>query len=110
MAITLAEQNILAQNADFITCVRQASATVALEVLDEVQGVMEYDEMIARNNLARRVINDAPAAARRAAYVLATASPTTDPTAITDAQYLTFVRDNWSALAGHNENIPEPPA
>lgn len=104
MAISLEQQNVLATDGDFIARIRQAAATVALEVLRENPALLgggnaEYSP---RASLARQVINNAPQAAQRAAYILATASPTVDPAAITDAQYLTFLRDNWSALAGYN--------
>ena len=104
MAITLAEQHQQASDGDFANRIRQAAATVALEVMSEDPSLLSggNDEYLKRESLARQVINNAPQAAQRAAYILATASPTTDPTAITDEQYLDFVRGNWSKLAGYN--------
>ena len=104
MTITLAEQHALSTDGDFINRVRQASATVSLEVLSEDPVTLGggNDEYANRLSLAQRVLNNAPAAAQRAAYILATASPTTDPGAITDPQYLDFLRTNWSALSGYN--------
>jgi hypothetical protein len=107
MAITLAEQHQLASDGDFLNRVRQAACTIAFEVLDEVQGTMTDEEMLARNSLARTIINSAPQSAQRFAYTLATQSPTTNPNVITDAAYLTFLRDNWNKLAGYNPNLPE---
>lgn len=104
MAITLAEQHQLATDGDFINRVRQAAATVALEVLSENPASLDggNDEYIRRESLARQVLTNAPQAAQRAAYILATASPTVDPEAIADNQYLAFLRNTWSALSGYN--------
>ena len=112
MAITLEEQHQLATDGDFINRIRQAAATVALEVLSEDPATLGggNDEYEPRANLARQVINNAPAAAQRAAYIVATASPTTDPAAITDEQYLAFMRSKWSVLAGYNPlYVPDVP-
>ena len=112
MAITLAEQHVLATNGEFINRIRQAGATVALEIMSEEPALLpggnaEYEQ---RANLARRFLNDAPAAAQRAAYVLATASGESDPILISDTIYLNFVRTNWSALAGYNPlYVPDVP-
>ena len=104
MTITLAEQNQLATDGEFIIRIRQAGATVALEVMEEDPLGLGggNDEYLKRQSLASRFINDASGASQRASYIMATASPTTDPLAITDEQYLGFVRDKWSALAGYN--------
>ena len=110
MAITLEQQHTLSTDGDFINRVRQAAATVALEVMSENPATLDggNDEYTERAQLARNVISNAPAAAQRAAYILATASPTTDPEAISDVQYLGFLRDNWSALSGYNPlYVPE---
>lgn len=110
MAISLENQHLLATDADFINRIRQAGATVALEIMNEdpsllTGGNAEYEQRAA---LARRFINDAQGSAQKAAYILATASTETDPEFITDNQYLTFLRTNWSALAGYNPNyVPE---
>ena len=109
MAITLAEQHTLATDADFINRVRQAAATVALEVMSEDPALLTggNTEYKLRESLARSVINNAPQAAQRAAYILATASGEINPVLINDSQYLTFLRNNWSALAGYNPNYVE---
>jgi hypothetical protein len=106
MAITLEDQHVLANNGDFINRVRQAACTVAFEVMEEVQGGMSQAEMQARHNLARQVINDAQASAQRAAFTLATQSPTVNPLVIPDANYIIFLQDNWTRLSGFNPNLP----
>ena len=104
MSITLAEQNQIATDGAFIVRIRQAGATVALEVMEENPTLLGggNDEYLKRQALAMRFINDAPGASQKAAYILATAAPTTDPQAITDTQYLEFVRAKWSPLSGYN--------
>jgi hypothetical protein len=104
MAITLKEQHELSINGEFVVRIRQAAATVALEVLAEDPATLggQNEEYARRLALAQSVLRDAPAAAQRAAYILATASPVTNPEAITDAQYLAFLHTNWSALSGYN--------
>ena len=104
MTLSLENQHILATNGDFINRIRQAASTIALEVMQEdpsqlTNGNEEYAYRLA---LARQVINNAPQAAQRAAYILATAAPGTDPAAITDNQYLAFLRNSWTSLAGYN--------
>ena len=110
MAITLAEQHVLATDGDFINLVRQAMATVALSVMSENPAALDggNTEYLLRQSLAQRVIRNAPEAARLAAYVFATKSPTTDPEAITDAAYVAVVGGEWSAIAGYNAlYVPE---
>ena len=104
MTITLAEQHTLATDGEFINLIRQAMATVALSVMNENPAGLDggNDEYLLRQSLAQRVIRNAPEAAKLAAYIFATKSPTTDPEAITDAAYISVVSGEWSAIAGYN--------
>ena len=52
--------------------------------------------------LANKIINGNAQTFQKAAQVLATQSPQTDPVEISDAGYLSFIRDKFSTLAGYN--------
>ncbi len=103
--ISLAEQHTLATDGDFINLVRQAMATVALQVMSEDPTALAggNTEYLLRQALAQRVIRNAPEAATKAAYIFATKSPSVDPAAISDAAYLAVIAAEWSAIAGYND-------
>ena len=105
MSLSLAEQKALSINEIFRDRVEMAMATVAFTIIEEVQGQMSVEEMAARENLARRVINDARGMAIRASAPLATVAIDSDPNAM-NALYVTFIGNEWTRLAGHNPNLP----
>lgn len=108
MAITLAEQHVLATDGVFINRVRQAMATVAVEVLTESPAGMVSGEYSARKSLAQQVVRNANDVARNAAFILVTHPGLTvlDPDAPSDEQYLTVIRNRWNVLSGFNELDP----
>jgi len=104
MAITLLQQANLLANIDFIKIIQQSLATVALEVMTEDPADLDGGpaEYVQRQALARQVLNNAPEVARYKSYILVTQMNSTDPESVTDSNYLTFIRNNWTALAGYN--------
>ena len=106
MAITLVEQHRLATDMNFVTRLRQALLKVAMEVLTE--GGDNYLLYQAREQLARRVLEDSIGQSKRLAYALATEAPSAEQGDISDSGMLTFVRAKWTLLAGYNPNAPSP--
>jgi hypothetical protein len=109
MAITLAEQHALASDGDFINRVRQSMAAKAVDVLQEDPTGLVAGEYNARKRLAQRIVNDANAVAKNAAFILATHNGvnTTDPEAIPDSAYTTVIGNLWNVLAGFNVLDPD---
>lgn len=107
MAISLADQQTLIEDKNFTNRVRQACITVSMEVLTETE--LNYEKYTARVTLANRFITSPQRNAELMAIIFATDSPTADHTAITDAQLIGYVIDNWDTLSGYNPNAPAAP-
>lgn len=102
--ITLAEQHILAFDAEFINRVRQAMVEEAIAIMtedsaDAHNGTPEYE---AKMRLAITVINDANYSARQAALLVATKSVHTDASDIDDSGYRGFVQYIWLPMSSYN--------
>ena len=101
MALTLAEQNTLAQNGFFISRVRQGMLTVASTVQAEDTTTFNHTARLA---LARGAIRSPEATAKIAAFTLVTTSAlsVTDPEAISDAAYISTITSRWNDLTGES--------